>query len=291
MFDDNITDLASHRRGTPGENDIANAFAEKRADDLRYVAKWGKWYSFDGARWREDATLETADHIRRLCEGMKKKPKAGTVAGIERLARTDRRIAATVDQWDADPWLLNTPGGVINLRTGNMRPALATDYMTKTTAVAPDPECATPIWNSFLDRITAGNADLVAFHARYLGYALTGITTEHAMCFAYGTGANGKGVETSTVAGIMADYHVTAPIETFTASGMGERHPTDLAGMRGARLVTVAETEEGRHWAESKLKTITGGDKISARFMKQDFFEYVPQFKLWIAGQPQAATP
>jgi putative DNA primase/helicase len=103
------------------------------------------------------------------------------------------------------------------------------------------------------------------------------------MCFAHGTGANGKSVETSTVAGIMADYHVTAPIEAFVASTT-DRHPTDMASMRGARLVSVTETEEGRSWAESKLKALTGGDKISARFMRQDFFEYVPQFKLWIAG-------
>jgi phage/plasmid-associated DNA primase len=108
MFDDNIADLAKHRRGTPGENDIANAFAEKHAGDLRYVAKWSKWFSFDGTLWREDTTLGTYDRIRRFCEGMKKKPKAQTVAAIERLAKSDRRLAATVDQWDADPWLLNT---------------------------------------------------------------------------------------------------------------------------------------------------------------------------------------
>ena len=84
-------------------------------------------------------------------------------------------------------------------------------------------------------------------------------------------------------AGILGDYHSTAPIETFTAT-ISDRHPTDLAGLRGARLVTATETEEGRRWAEAKIKTLTGGDQISARFMRQDFFDYLPQFKLLIAG-------
>src|SRR5207244_2827923 len=96
-------------------------------------------------------------------------------------------------------------------------------------------------------------------------------------------GANGKSVLISTAAGVLGDYHTTAPIETFTASG-GDRHPTEIAGLRGARLVTVTETEEGRRWAESRIKALTGGDKVSARFMRQDFFDFVPQFKLVIAG-------
>ena len=103
------------------------------------------------------------------------------------------------------------------------------------------------------------------------------------MFFLWGRGANGKGTFVNACAGILGDYHRTAPIETFTAT-FSDRHPTDLAGLRGARLVTATETEEGRRWAEAKIKTLTGGDQISARFMRQDFFDYLPQFKLWIAG-------
>ena len=115
------------------------------------------------------------------------------------------------------------------------------------------------------------------------GYALTGSTEEHAIFFVYGTGANGKTVFVSTLAGILGDYHTTASMEVFIASN-SERHPTELAGLRGAHLVTATETEEGRRWAESKIKALTGGDKIAARFMRQDFFEFIPQFKLLIAG-------
>jgi len=153
--------------------------------------------------------------------------------------------------------------------------------------VAPSGDC--PQFRKFLRRIFEGNIELEKFVQRMLGYALTGVTSEHAMFFAHGTGANGKSVLASTVAGILGDYHTTAPIETFVASPVGERHPTDLAGLRGARLVTAIETEEGRRWAETKLKSLTGGDRIAARFMRQDFFEFLPVFKLLVADNHKPA--
>lgn len=270
---------------------IALQFADRFERELRYVASWGRWLRWDGCRWQFDDTLAAFDLSRRMCReaaaACEKQnvsaalASAKTVAAVERLAKADRRLAATIDQWDADPWLLNTPGGIIDLRTGKSLPARIQDYATKITAVSPAGDC--PTWKSFLHRVTGGDEELIAFLRRICGYALTGVTREHALFFFYGTGANGKSVFISTVAGILADYHTTAAIETFTAS-QSERHPTDLAGLRGARLVTATETEEGRRWAESKIKALTGGDKIAARFMRQDFFEFVPAFKLMIAG-------
>ena len=115
------------------------------------------------------------------------------------------------------------------------------------------------------------------------GYCLTGVTTEHALFFLYGTGANGKSVFANTLTEIMGDYATVAAMDMFMATH-GDRHPTDMAGLRGARIVTSIETEQGSRWAESKLKALTGGDKITARFMRQDFFEFIPQFKLLIVG-------
>jgi putative DNA primase/helicase len=278
---------------TPAFSDDALAlrFADRHSADLRFVAGWGKWLRWDAARWRFDDTLHTYDLARRVCREAAaecNKPKiavaiasAKTVAAVERLARADRRIAATIDQWDSDPWLLNTPAGVVDLHTGNLRPHRTEDYMTKIAAVGPRGDCAR--WLRFLARITGDDASLIAYVRRMLGYALTGLTSEHALFFCYGKGANGKSVLLSTVSGLLSDYHKTAPIETFTASN-ADRHPTDLAGLRGARLVTATETEEGRRWAESRIKQLTGGDTVSARFMRQDFFEYRPAFKLIIAG-------
>jgi putative DNA primase/helicase len=271
---------------------LALRFCDLHAGDLRFVAAWGKWFCWDGACWRPDDTLYVYDRARHVCREAAAKcegsdnakaaiASAKTVAAVERFARADRRIAATIDQWDRDPWLLSTPTGVVDLRTGAMRPHCAVDYMTKITAVAPEGEC--PRFTAFLDRITGGDRELIAYLQRAFGYALTGLTREHALFFAFGTGANGKSVLLSSVAGILAEYHRTAPIETFTASNT-DRHPTDLASLRGARLVTATETEEGRRWAESRIKQLTAGDMIAARFMRQDLFEYRPAFKLVIAG-------
>ena len=273
------------------DEDLALRFALRHAGDLRYVAAWSKWVQWTGSYWRFDDTKLAFDLSRKVCrdaatECNKGKVASGlasakTVAAVERLALADRRIAATVDQWDADPWLLNTPHGVVDLTTGRPRPHIPEDYFTKITKVSPRGDC--PRFLAFLTRITGGDVELVAYIQRVLGYALTGLTREHALFFGYGTGANGKSVLLSTVAGLLGDYHKTAPIETFTASHT-DRHPTDLASLRGARLVTATETEEGRRWAESRIKQLTGGDTVAARFMRQDFFEYRPAFKLIIAG-------
>jgi putative DNA primase/helicase len=206
---------------------------------------------------------------------------AKLVASVLTLAKTDRRLAMTPDQFDRDPWLFNTPGGTIELKTGKMREHRPLDYITTIAGATPCGEC--PLFLEFLDTIFAGDQELIDYVQKALGYSLTGDTREHALFFFYGTGANGKSVLVSTIAGILGDYHKTAPVDTFTAQTMPQ-HTTDLAGLRAARLVTSTETEEGKRWAESKIKSLTGGDKISARFMRCDFFEYTPQFKLIISG-------
>jgi putative DNA primase/helicase len=270
---------------------LALKFAERHADGLRYVAKWSKWLSWTGTHWHFDETLHAFDLARAICreaaaECNKLKlasaiASAKTVAAVERLAKSDRRLAATVAQWDVDPWMLNTPSGVIDLRTGDVVERKHSQYFTKVTAIAPGGAC--PRFLDFLDTITSGDLELQKYLRRVLGYALTGTTQEHVLFFGRGNGANGKSALVSTVSGLMGSYHKAAPIETFTASS-ADRHPTDLAGLQGARLVTATETEEGRRWAESKIKALTGGDMIAARFMRQDFFEYMPAFKLFIVG-------
>jgi putative DNA primase/helicase len=134
-----------------------------------------------------------------------------------------------------------------------------------------------------MGEIAGEDIALQGYLQRVGGYCLTGVTREQQLFFFYGTGNNGKGVFVQTIANILADFHRSAPIETFTVS-QHERHPTELAGLRGARLVTASETEEGRRWAEARIKELTGGDKISARFMRQDFFDFYPQFKLLLSG-------
>jgi putative DNA primase/helicase len=273
------------------EEALALLFAERHAEQLRYVDAWGQWLIWNGTVWRVDDTLRVFSLARLLvrqvaasCNKRRVAAKitdAGTVAAIVRLARADRRLAATVAQWDCDPTLLNTPAGVVELRTGAVRAHQTADYMTKIAAVAPGGQC--PTWLAFLDRITCGDTALQGFLQRALGYCLTGSVGEHALFFGHGTGGNGKSTFIDTVGDVMGDYHTVAAMETFTYSAT-DRHPCDLAMLRGARLVTAQETEKGRRWAEGKIKALTGGDPITARFMRQDFFTYMPQFKPFIIG-------
>jgi P4 family phage/plasmid primase-like protien len=273
---------SKNKAGAPAglQDNVALDFAALLVETFRFVAIWNRWMQWEGHRWRVEDTLAAFDEARTLCRAAGD-ADAKTVAAVVILARSDRRLAATSEQWDRDKWLLGTTDGVVDLKTGKLRPSSPEDYVTKVTTVAPGGDC--PLWRQFLERVTGKNAELEKFLQRVCGYALTGDTSEDALFFFYGTGANGKSVFLRTIAGILGDHHTTASMEMFTVSN-SERHPTDLADLRGARLVTAIETEEGKRWDEAKIKALTGGDRIKARFMRQDFFEYTPQFKLLIAG-------
>ena len=251
------------------------------------------WLVWSGTRWQPDDRNTVFSRARALDREFAPQANkrlqrsiasAKTRAAVVSLAQDDERLTMTAEQWDRDPWLLNTPGGTLELKdSGRLRPADRNDYITKSAAVAPDPGCPTPLWSAFLQMVTAGDRELEAFLQRACGYSLTGQTTEHALFFLYGTGANGKSTFVEALRGIMSDYARPVPIETLMWS-RNERHPTDIAGLRGARVASAIETGTGRGWDEPKVLMLTGGDRISARLMRQDFFDFVPQFKLWIAG-------
>lgn len=273
------------------EDGLATAFTRRYGEDWRYCAQWGKWLVWTGIRWNPDQMLYIQHLSRNICRAASFKAgtprlrarlaSSSTISAVERIARSDPKHASLAEHWDADVWVLNTPGGVVDLRTGHIRAHERADRMTKVATAVPKGSC--PIWRSFLSDVTGGDAELMVYLQRMVGYCLTGVTSEHALFFLYGTGANGKSVFVNVIATILGDYAANAPMDTFMET-RSDRHPTDLAGLRGARFVASIETEQGRRWNESKIKTITGGDKVSARFMRQDFFDYTPHFKLVIAG-------
>lgn len=152
------------------------------------------------------------------------------------------------------------------------------------TAASPGRDC--PRWTTFLHEITEGDTELQAYLSRLAGYCLTGSTREQAFAFVHGHGANGKSVFLQTLASVMGSYAATAAPDTFMAS-RGDRHLTELAGLRAARLVLVSETDAGRNWAEARIKAVTGGERVRANFMRCDHFEFIPQFKLLVAGNHQ----
>jgi P4 family phage/plasmid primase-like protien len=283
------------------EDNVALLMAEGVRDQFRYVPGWGRWMWWDDNRWTEDNKLRAFDASRRFCRFagaaaerdleltpaqrlsvQKTYGQSSTVASVERLAKADQRLAATTEQWDADLWALNTPTGIVDLRTGRIRTPGRTDYMTKITRVGPSHE-GCPTWHRFLETSTGGDRDLIGFLQRVAGYCLTGSVRDQALFFVYGTGGNGKGTFLNTLTHILNDYASVAGIDTFTES-KHDRHTTELARLRGARFVTAQEVEEGKRWAEAKIKALTGGDPITARFMRQDDFTFLPQFKLVIAG-------
>lgn len=277
--------------GTPvpdTEDAMAQRVADEFGDRMRFDHGRGCWYVWQGTRWEADGTNAGFHAARMTCRhfggGEERLAKASAAAGVERFCRADPVFAVTPDRWDQGLFLLGTPGGTVDLRTGELRPADRDQFITKLTAVAPAPPGTPhPLWSRFLAEATQGDAALQRFMQQICGYALTGDTREHALFFVYGDGGNGKGVFLNVVTTVMADYAATAAMDTFTASA-NDRHPTDLAMLRGARLVSASETEEGRAWAESLIKRLTGGDPITARFMRQDFFTFLPQFTLLIIG-------
>jgi putative DNA primase/helicase len=272
------------------EDELALLFTERYGKDRKFVATWSRWLEWDSTRWRTDETLHSFDLARDVCReraaglarGAAAMASASTVAAVERLARADRRHAAMSEQFDADPMQLNTPAGTVDLRTGELRPHRREDWCTKRTAAGP--ENGEPArWLKFLDRVTGGDPALEQYLQRLFGYALTGLTSEHAFFFIHGSGANGKSTFVNTLTQILGEYAVVASAETFIETG-ADRHPTDLAMLRGARLVTAQEVDEGRRWALARMKALTGGDPVTARFVRADFFTYTPQFKLCISA-------
>jgi putative DNA primase/helicase len=282
-------------RGAVSEDSVALAFTAAHKETLRFDHDRACWYRWEATRWRRDDTQCALDFARNIAREMaaglsprerQRIGRAAFCAGVERLARSDPAHAVTQAFWDADPWCLGVPGGVVDLRTGRMGPADPGQGITRSTAVAPGETADCPLWRHFLREATGQDEATVRFLQQWFGYSLTGDTREHALLFIHGPGGNGKSVFMNTLAGILGDYAVTADMGTF-AEAKGERHPTDLAMLAGARLVTASETDEGRAWAESRIKALTGGEPVTARFMRQDFFTFRPQFKLTMAGNHQ----
>lgn len=283
-----VLSAATHPDCLHTDDALALGFVRANSN-LRYTATWNRWHEWDGTHWREDRTIAVFDHARRYLRSIARTApefavrlsSGGTVSAIEKLARSDRACASVPEQWDADDWALSTPGGMVDLRIGRIRPARKEDYATKSTAVAPEGTC--PLWLEFLDHVTGHDVEMQLFLQRMLGYCLTGSVRDHALFFLYGSGGNGKSTFLETARSILGEYARTAPTGMLMASN-SDRHPTEIAGLRSIRMAITTEVEEGRVWDIAKLKSLTGGDAITARRMRENFFDFDPKFKLLIAG-------
>jgi P4 family phage/plasmid primase-like protien len=272
---------------------LADAVIERIGERLRYAPGLKTWLIWTGERWERDELNRPRTEVRELlheiaCDVASAKQARGIesasrLRNVMSVMEADLQVVVAMRALDADPWLLNTPAGVIDLRTACLLPHDRSLLMTKTTRVSVDRVSDCPRWKAFLHEATGQNVELVDYLQRLAGYCLTGLVDEHSVVFVHGPGGNGKSVCLNTLIYILGDYATTAAMSTFMAS-KSERHPTEVAALHGARLVTASETSEGGRWNEERLKNLTGGDPVTARFLYQDFFTFQPQFKLVLIG-------
>ncbi len=285
--------------------DVGNAerLVARHGADLHFCHPWNKWLIWDQTRFQIDnrgqiclRAIDTvgtihgeiihavdrneADEIARWAKSSESK---GKIDAMVALAKSQPGVPKMPDELDADPYSLNVLNGTLDLRDGTIRPHDRRDLFTKVAAVEFDPESQCPNWLNFLDRIMAGNARLIRFLQRAIGYSLTGLTSERCLFILWGSGANGKSTLLETIRSLTGDYAVTTPTDTLMVRRTETSASNDLATLKGARFVSASEAEEGRRLAESRIKNLTGGDEITARFLYGEFFEFKPEFKIWLA--------
>ena len=290
MLDPNTGEIRELSEGAIGAE-----FCSKHGHDLMYDERRSGWLAWNGNRWFRSETASSLIRLRRFIEeisaALSVKPservrlgRASVVRGVDAFVMQELAVAPSM--LDSDPLLLGTPEGVVDLRTGLHRPARREDRITRATAVPPATEPDCPRWLDFLRQAMMGDQIMVEYLQRIAGYCLTGLVTEHALVFAHGGGGNGKGVWINTLCDIWHDYGATADMEALCEAN-NSRHPTEIAALDGPRLVAAQEVAEGRAWNEARIKSLTGGDAITARYMRQDNFTFRPQFKLIVAGNHQ----
>lgn len=284
--------------------DLGNAerLVAQHGTELRFCPGIG-WLAWDGKRWRRDDTGERVrrakltvreiyteaglidnEAVRKAVGGWAKKSEsAGHIKALLQLAESDERIVVRAADVDANPFALNCENGTVDLRTGALLPHNPADLITKLCPVVYDPDAAAPVFDGFISSIFAGDAALVAFVQRFLGYSLTGDVREQTLFFAYGHGSNGKSTLFDLLLAALGDHAKTAAPSLLVAK-RGESHPTERADLHGARLVTVVEVGAGKAFDEELVKQLTGGDVIKARYMQRDFFEFRPTHKLLISA-------
>ncbi len=283
-------------------SDVGNGelLVRRHGRDLRYVHPWNRWLVWDGRRWQADDTgapdalmKETlrwfAANANEIVDGEARKrllrfavdsERSSRVRGALLMAQSEPGVPALPEDLDRDPLLLNVDNGTIDLRTGELLPHNRQHLITRLASVPYDPDAKASNWRAFLERILNGDDKLIRFVQRLVGYSATGLTTEQVIPIGWGPGSNGKSTFINTILALLGDYAQQAPAETFLDRRDGI--PNDIARLRGARMVAAAEVGEGRRLNEALIKRMTGGDKITARFMRAEWFEFEPQFTPWM---------
>lgn len=269
---------------------LSDEFARVAAGKLRWTPGL-EWMANNGTHWEKDDSLKRFTTAKTVCRGAAsglesqklaaKICSAGTHSAILSLARSAHGIVTDVLEWDAHPMLLNTPDAVIDLTTGK---SVNRDGLLFTQVAGASPSAMpTPIWNKFISEVFDGDLEMVEFMQRMGGYSLTGSIKEQKLFFLHGNGANGKSVFLDVLRSLGGKYSYNLPSEALMTS-KHESHPTMLASLHGKRLAVSSEIEESAHWAEARIKAMTGDETMTARYMRQDFFTFRVSHKHVIAG-------
>lgn len=300
--EDSAGDVLAGETFVHSDDGNALSLVDAYGDRVRYCPERGRWLHWTGRRWEwcppgggivrefvkvlaralpSDSSADTRHKQRTLSA-------IGTTAALTQ-AETDTRVVVALSELDAHVFELNTPGGIVDLRTGAVVPADPARLHTRMTTVTPDPAADPARWHNFLADTFAGHDELPGYLQRLVGYSTAGIVHEHLLPFLYGGGANGKGVFLETVQKVLGDYATTAPAG-FLMSRTYASHETEIARLAGARLVACSEVNERDKFDEVRVKQLSGGDTLTARFMRQDHFTFVPSHTLWLMGNHQPAV-
>jgi putative DNA primase/helicase len=263
-------------------------------DRLRFVPAWNRWLVWNGKRWEHDSTgqaprwmkviarrlttdalaLEGETERRAAMNLVRRAESAAAVRGALTLASTESSVVVTPDDLDADPFLLNCTNGTLDLRTGELHPHNPSDLLTKMTGAPYQPGAAGGEFTKFLEKVQP-KKEMRAYLARLLGHGLEGRVVEHVLGIFHGIGRNGKGTLTGAVKSALGDYADAADPDLLTARTF-DAHPTSTADLYGLRLAILHETDKGRRLAEATVKRLTGGDRLKARRMREDFWSFDP---------------
>jgi putative DNA primase/helicase len=258
---------------------------------MRYTPLLNRWDFWNGQLWRRDEKLGIFSRAQQICREASKQAKseedqatllrANTRANVVSLAREHPLVAATPDEWNTNPWLIGTPGGTVDLRDGKLRPGDPAEMITRSVVAVPGDSC--PIWFATISAIFRDDQEVIKFAQRLAGYCLTAKVIEEVLLFLWGLGGNGKGTFLETLLYCIGDYGTTIPVTTLIETKHHD-HPTEIAKLHGMRLAVASETDNNTRWNTARLKLLSGGDKLTGRFMRADFFEFEPTHKTFISG-------
>jgi len=284
------------------ETGNAERLVDQRGRDIHFCHLWNAWLHWDGRRWKRDTTgtvrrwskdvvrsiyaeaarIENGEIRAATVQHAKTSEKAASRAAMLKNAEVETGIPIEPDEMDRDGFLFNVQNGTVDLRTGKLKPHDRCDTITKLGRVFYDAAATAPTFMAFLERVLP-EPDVRAFLQRAVGYCLTASMAAQCLFFLYGGGANGKSTLLTLLGLLLGEYARHAAPELLTHT-KNDRHPTELADLFGARLVTSVEVDEGKRLAETLIKQMTGGDPMKGRFMRADFFEWMPTHKLWLAA-------